>query len=97
MRLSLDGCRHISDPGIKAISVHCPLMKKISLASCPKLSRNILVSLGASCHNLEMLKVDISKKIDVESLHTFWDCKPEVAVFVQAAAHIRFKRPKNEK
>jgi hypothetical protein len=83
-RLRLDGCKRISDPGILSICTNCPSMKKLSLSSCPKLSRYVLDHLSTLRH-LEVLRINLTKKLDCESVQKFVIAKPEVAVFVQAA------------
>ena len=83
MRLRVDGCKNVSDPGVKAICRHCPLMKKLSLASCPKLSKTALLHIH-TLRDLETLKLDVSKKIDVKSVDSFLQLKPEVTVFVRS-------------
>lgn len=67
--LSIKSSQSVTNAGISAVALYCPLLKELDISFCHEISHESLLLIGRSCPNLKILKRNFMNWLD-PSQHT---------------------------
>jgi F-box/leucine-rich repeat protein 2/20 len=71
--IDLTCCIKITDVGVKEIAYSLPMIQKLCISGCKKISNNAIVCVGKNCHDLILLSALNCPKLTTEILINFSD------------------------